>query len=86
MALLCLAENITEEGQLENFAIRVNAAGERETPFVCAPPLRQIAAPTTLSGAEFSDLSGCVDTNAQVKQLFSGAEIGPATVILDPAM
>lgn len=86
MALLCLAENITAEDQLEAFAIRVNEQGERETPHISAPPLRQIAAPTTLSGAEFSDLSGCVDTNTQVKQLFSGAEIGPATVILDPAI
>jgi len=86
MALLCLAENISEESQLEAFAIRVNDQGERETPYVSSPPLRQIAAPTTLSGAEFSDLSGCVDTSTQLKQLFSGAEIGPATVILDPAI
>ena len=86
MALLCLAEDISEESQLEAFAIRVNDKGERETPHVSTPPLRQIAAPTTLSGAEFSDLSGCVDTSTQVKQLFSGAEIGPATVILDPAI
>lgn len=86
MALLCLAENITHADELEKFAIRVNQAGERETPLVSLPPIRQIAAPTTLSGAEFSDLSGCVDTSTQVKQLFSGAEIGPATVILDPAI
>ena len=86
MALLCLAEEITQADQLEAFAIRVNDAGERETPFVKPPPVRQIAAPTTLSGAEFSDLSGCVDTATQVKQLFSGSEIGPATVILDPAI
>lgn len=86
MALVCLAEDIREESQLEAFAIRVNDAGERETPHVSSPPLRQIAAPTTLSGAEFSDLSGCVDTETQVKQLFSGAEIGPATVILAPAI
>lgn len=86
MALLCLAEDITDERQLDTFAIRVNEAGDRETPFVARPPLRQIAAPTTLSGAEFSDLSGCVDTKTQVKQLFSGAEIGPAAVILDPAL
>ncbi len=86
MALLCLAEDITSADRLEDFAIRVTDAGERETPFVRPPPIRQIAAPTTLSGAEFSDLAGCVDTETQVKQLFSGAEIGPAAVILDPAI
>ena len=86
MALVCLAEDISSADGLEEFAIRVNDAGERETPFIKAPPIRQVAAPTTLSGAEFSDLSGCVDTNTQVKQLFSGSEIGPAAVILDPAI
>lgn len=84
MALLCLAEGITRPDQLEDFAIRVTDKGERETPFVSMPPFRQVAAPTTLSGAEFSDLSGCVKTETQVKQLFSGAGIGPSTVILDP--
>lgn len=86
MALLCLAENISEAPQLDAFAIRVNEQGQRETPVVASPPCRQIAAPTTLSGAEFSDLSGCVDSDTQVKQLFAGAQIGPATVILDPAI
>jgi len=86
MALICLAEDVSEESQLEALAIRVNDQGERETPHISTPPLRQIAAPTTLSGSEFSDLSGCVDTSTQVKQLFSGAEIGPAAVILDPAI
>lgn len=86
MALVCLAEGITNPDELEAFAIRVNDAGERETPFIRPPPIRQIAAPTTLSGAEFSDLSGCVDTKTQVKQLFSGSEIGPVAVILDPAI
>lgn len=86
MALVCLAENLTNTDDLEAFAIRVNETGERETPHIKAPPIRQIAAPTTLSGAEFSDLSGCVDNTTQVKQLFSGAEIGPAVVILDPAL
>lgn len=86
MALICLAEEVTSPDELEAFAIRVNDAGARYTPYIKPPPVRQVAAPTTLSGAEFSDLSGCVDASTQVKQLFSGSEIGPATVILDPAI
>lgn len=86
MALLCLAENVETPDDLEPFAISVGADGSRHTPAVASPPLRQIAAPTTLSGAEFSDLSGCVDPATQTKQLFSGKEIGPAAVILDPAI
>jgi maleylacetate reductase len=40
--------------------------------------------PTTLSGAEFSDLGGCTDTRFGTKQGYTGAYIGAATVILDP--
>lgn len=86
MALVCLAEQITSSEQLEAFAISVDGDGNRVTPAISSPPCRQIAAPTTLSGAEFSDLSGCVDPDRQLKQLFSGPEIGPAAVILDPAI
>ncbi len=86
MALLCLAEDLREPAELEPFAISVREDGSRYTPAVGAPPLRQIAAPTTLSGAEFSDLSGCVDPATQTKQLFSGREIGPAAVVLDPGI
>ena len=86
MALVCLAEHITSSEQLEAFAISVDGDGNRITPAIGSPPCRQIAAPTTLSGAEFSDLSGCVDPDRQLKQLFSGPEIGPAAVILDPAI
>lgn len=86
MALLCLAEGVTEPAELERFAISVGEDGSRHTPDVASPPLRQIAAPTTLSGAEFSDLSGCVNPATQTKQLFSGREIGPASVILDPTI
>lgn len=85
-ALVVLAEGLTETDQLEAFAITTGPDGERITPSVASPPLRQIAAPTTLTGADFSDLAGCVDEPTQRKQLFSGAEIGPAAIILDPAI
>ena len=85
-SLVALAEGLTEPHQLEAFAVSTGADGERITPPVGAPPFRQIAAPTTLSGADFSDLAGCVDTATQRKQLFSGSEIGPAALILDPAI
>lgn len=85
-ALVALAEGLTEPDQLEAFAITTGPDGERITPPVGSPPLRQIAAPTTLTGADFSDLAGCVDEATHRKQLFSGAEIGPAAIILDPAI
>lgn len=86
VALICLAENITTGEALDKFAVFVDENGNRVTPAVSSPPLRQVIIPTTLSGAEFSDLAGCVDTETQVKQLFSGPEIGSASVILDPSL
>lgn len=85
-ALAALAEGLTEPDQLEPLAITTGPDGERVTPAIGSPPLRQIAAPTTLTGADFSDLAGCVDEATHRKQLFSGAEIGPAAIILDPTI
>jgi len=85
-ALVCLAENIESAEELDRFAITVDDAGKRITPAIANPPIRQIAVPTTLSGAEFSDLAGCVNPETGIKNLFSGPQIGAASVILDPAL
>ena len=47
------------------------------------PPLRQIAVPTTLSGAEFSDLAGLTDPATRIKTGVANPGIGPVEVILD---
>ncbi|MEP1142433.1 MAG: iron-containing alcohol dehydrogenase [Henriciella sp.] len=86
VALICLAEDITTGDALGRAAVSVDADGNRVVPNIANPPLRQVIIPTTLSGAEFSDLAGCVDTETQVKQLFSSPQIGSASVILDPAL
>lgn len=86
VALICLAENITTIDAIGRVAVSVGADGNRIVPNIAAPPFRQIIVPTTLSGAEFSDLAGCVDAETQVKQLFSSPQIGSASVILDPAL
>lgn len=82
--LICLAENIQTEEQLGEYRIRVLEDGRRYTPPVRKPPMRQVVVPTTLSGAEFSQLAGCSDPVRQVKDLFAGREIGAQSVILDP--
>jgi maleylacetate reductase len=86
VAFICLAEDIRTGEALGAAAVWVDANGARQVPHLAPPPLRQIIVPTTLSGAEFSDLAGCVDTQSQVKQLFTGPQIGAASVILDPAV
>lgn len=48
------------------------------------PSIRQIAAPTTLSGAEFSDLAGLTDPETRIKHGVMGRGIGPSCVVLDP--
>ena len=50
------------------------------------PTVRQISVPTTISGGEFSAISGVTDERAKVKELLRHPRIMPATVILDPAV
>jgi len=83
--LVCLAEDITDEAGFDAVRIRVDEAGNRIVPAVKDPPLRQIIVPTTLSGAEFSQLGGATDLSRKVKDLYTGRYIGGQVVILDPA-
>ena len=84
VALVALAENLSRIEQLDDWHMRVAPDGSRVTPQPRTPPCRQIVVPTTLSGAEFSDLGGCTDTRHGTKQGYTGAFIGAAAVILDP--
>lgn len=84
VALVALAEGVTTVDGLGDWHMRVAADGSRVVPQPGMPPCRQIAVPTTLSGAEFSDLGGSTDTRHGTKQGYTGAFIGPAAVILDP--
>jgi alcohol dehydrogenase class IV len=84
VALVALAEGLTRIEQLDDWHMRVAPDGSRVTPQPRQPPCRQIAVPTTLSGAEFSDLGGCTDSRFGTKQGYTGAFIGAAAVILDP--
>lgn len=84
LALLCVAENVDDEETLGNFRIQVNQDGVKSIPAVGSPPFRQVVIPTTLSAAEFTNLGGCTDPVRQVKDLYTGREIGAMVVILDP--
>ena len=84
--LLTMAAGVTDEPGFDGVRIRVEADGSRVVPAVKDPPLRQIIVPTTLSGAEFSNLGGCTDPIRKVKDLYTGRPIGGQVVILDPAV
>lgn len=83
--LICLAHDIDRTEDLDAYHIRLDDAGRPVRPQVKSPPCRQIAVPTTLSGAEFSNLAGATDPARKIKDAYTGWEIGPAAVILDPA-
>ncbi len=83
VALLLAAAGHT---RFDDLAVVTDPDGTRHVPPVGDPPIRQIVVPTTLSGAEFSDLAGCVDPSTAVKQLFTAPRIGSAAVIFDPEL
>jgi alcohol dehydrogenase class IV len=84
--LLAIAAGVTDESNFDAMRIRVEADGRRIFPSFKDPPLRQIIVPSTLSGAEFSNLGGCTDPVRKVKDLYTGRLIGGQVVILDPAV
>jgi alcohol dehydrogenase class IV len=86
VALLALAAGIADGDGFDRFAVRTVPDGTRHVEPTPPPPLRQVVVPTTLSGAGFSDLAGCVDPATRVKQLFTAPLIGSAAVLLDPAV
>jgi maleylacetate reductase len=84
VALICMAEHIDTVEGMDRCHVRLDEQGRRQVPVIGDPPLRQIAVPTTLSAAEFSDLAGCTDRRTGEKHHFTAPRIGPAAVILDP--
>ncbi|MBL8662118.1 MAG: iron-containing alcohol dehydrogenase [Candidatus Odyssella sp.] len=83
---ICLAENARTPDDLARLHIRLNPDGSRQVPAIRPSPVRQIAVPTTLSGAEFSNMGGAYDERTGVKEAFTGPDICARTVILDPAV
>jgi alcohol dehydrogenase class IV len=84
--LLVLAAGMTDESGFDAMRIRVNPDGTRVAPTFKDLPLRQIIIPTTLSGAEFSNLGSCTDPTRKVKDLYTGRLICGQVVILDPTV
>jgi alcohol dehydrogenase class IV len=82
---VCLAEGARSAEDMARLHIKVNADGSRRVPVVRPSPVRQIAVPTTLSGAEFSNMGGATSERTGVKEAFAGPDICPRAVILDPA-
>jgi alcohol dehydrogenase class IV len=84
--LIVLAHDLKSADQLDDYRVQVLADGSSRIPAIKPPPIRQIVVTTTLSAAEFSSYGGCVDPARGVKDGYTGAQIGAAAVILDPAI
>jgi maleylacetate reductase len=85
--MLCLANDIESPDGMD--ALRA-VPGPDGTPGPAAgvkpPTIKQIAVPTTLSGGEFSAISGVTDERTRVKELIRHPGIIPHAVVLDPAV
>jgi alcohol dehydrogenase class IV len=83
---ICLAHGVTRPEQLDALHASIGVDGRRIDPQILPSPVRQVVVPTTLSGAEFSNLGGGTDPRTRLKHSFTGADIGARSVILDPAV
>ena len=83
---ICLAHGVERAEDLDALHVSVGPDGQRRTPVIRPSPVRQTAVPTTLSGAEFSNLAGITDERIRAKHSFIGPDIGARAVILDPAV
>jgi maleylacetate reductase len=84
LMLLCVWQGLETTAELEPFhAVPVIDLGERLTRDG-RPPIRMLAVPNTLSGAEFTMQAGVTDTARQFKQSFLHPLFTPLEVVLDP--
>lgn len=83
---LCLANDIRTAQAMDALRPVKGPDGALGPPPCKAPTVRQMTIPTTLSGGEFSGISGVTDERTRVKELIRHPQIIPQAVVLDPAV
>jgi maleylacetate reductase len=83
---LCLANNVRSAEALDRLRPVKGPDGTMGSPPCETPTVRQVAVPTTLSAGEFSAISGVLNEQTRVKELFRHPRIIPSAVVLDPAI
>lgn len=84
---LCLSNDIREPDAMDGLMPVAGPDGVVGPPSGLKPPtVRQVTIPTTLSGGEFSAISGVTDERNKVKTLVRHPSIIPQAVVLDPAV
>jgi maleylacetate reductase len=80
---ICLAHDVDTIEALDGLHASIGPEGKRQVPDIKPSPVRQVVVPTTLSGAEFSNLAGVTDERIRQKHSFIGPDVGARAVILD---
>ncbi|MDA1370967.1 MAG: iron-containing alcohol dehydrogenase [Proteobacteria bacterium] len=87
---LAIDQNIETEAELLNYVQRADGSrGEKAgdySLFAGQAKIRQIAVPTTLSGAEFSNNAGVLDRARSAKEGYRGSNLCPQVIIYDPEL
>ena len=86
LVALCLAENVTDEHQLDRYRIRFQYPDQVEIPGVHNPCLPHISISTTLSAGEFTNFAGATDEERKVKDLYTGEGLWVSAAFLDPVV
>jgi len=89
-AQLALDQAVMTESDLLRFARRADGSEGPEAGKIDHPvkdyPLRIIAIPTTLSGAEFSDNAGVLDPELKAKEGYRAPGLCPQAILYDPEL
>ena len=78
---LCLANDISTVDDIDRIRARNGVP-----PPMTAPTVRQISAPTTIAGGDFSPSAGVTNEKTKVKEMVRHRLTIPRAVILDPAL
>ncbi len=87
---LILDQNLHSKEELLLYAQRADGSrGERagnDSLFSGQSKIRQVAVPTTLSGAEYSNNAGVLDTEKSAKEGYRAPGLCPQVIVYDPAL
>ncbi|QFU75382.1 maleylacetate reductase [Halioglobus maricola] len=83
VATLANAAGAKSTEEIAALRVTVNEAGEQVAPFQPDALLRQVAIPTTLSGAEFGTIGGAVDTQRNIKDIYTHPQMCSDSIIYD---
>ena len=78
---LCLANDVSTIEGID----KIKAVGG-VSPAMNAPTVRQISAPTTIAGGEFTSIAGVTNERTKVKEMLRHPLLIPRVTILDPAL